>query len=97
MSGPLQFQQVLVKPRKTKTVHWRQRGGGLLSLVDTSGEIGLCTVQRGHYLSPKIIAFPEVTIYPQLATISTEIISVSACTARIGGLGGGVNFGNARI
>ena len=24
-------------------MHWRQRGGGLLSLVNTCGEIGLCT------------------------------------------------------
>ena len=30
---PLRLQQVLVKPRKTTAVHWRQREGGLLSLV----------------------------------------------------------------
>ena len=31
--NPLRLQQVLVKPRKTTAVHWRQREGGLLSLV----------------------------------------------------------------
>jgi hypothetical protein len=31
---PLRLQQVLVKPRRTEAVYWRQRGGGLLSLVN---------------------------------------------------------------
>ena len=31
---PLRLQQVLIKPRRTKSVHWWQRGGGLLSLVN---------------------------------------------------------------
>ena len=39
---PLRLQQVLVKPRNTETEQWRQRRGGLLSLVNTCGEIGLC-------------------------------------------------------
>ena len=30
----LQLQQVLARPRKTAAVHWRQRGGGLLSLIN---------------------------------------------------------------
>ena len=42
-SPPLRLQQVLVLPRRTEAVNWRQRGGGLLSLVNTCGEIGLCT------------------------------------------------------
>ena len=39
---PLRLQQVLVKPRNKETEQWRQRRGGLLSLVNTCGEIGLC-------------------------------------------------------
>ena len=31
--GSSRLQQVLIKPRRTKSVHWWQRGGGLLSLV----------------------------------------------------------------
>ena len=31
---PLRLPQVLIKPRKTTAVHWRQREGGLLSLVN---------------------------------------------------------------
>ena len=38
----LRLPQVLIKPRKTTGVHWWQREGGLLSLVNTCGEIGLC-------------------------------------------------------
>ena len=37
--SPLRLQQVFIKPRKTAGV---QREGGLLSLVNTCGEIGLC-------------------------------------------------------
>ena len=40
--SPLRLPQVLIKPRKTAGVHWWQREGGLLSLVNTCGEIGLC-------------------------------------------------------
>ena len=40
--GTLRLQQVLIEPRKTAEVHWWQREGGLLSLVNTCGEIGLC-------------------------------------------------------
>ena len=40
--GSLRLQQVLIKPRKTAAVHWRQSEGGLLSLVNTCGETGLC-------------------------------------------------------
>ena len=40
---PLRLQQVLIKPRKTAAVHRRQSEGGLLTLVNTCGEIGLCT------------------------------------------------------
>ena len=32
--GALRLQKVWVKPRKTEAVHWQQRGGGLLSLVN---------------------------------------------------------------
>ena len=32
--GALRLPQVLIKPRKTTGVHWWQREGGLLSLVD---------------------------------------------------------------
>ena len=34
LPSTLRLQQVLVKPRKTTAVHWRQREGGLLSLVN---------------------------------------------------------------
>ena len=37
--SPLRLPQVLIKPRKTTGVHWWQREGGLLSLVNTCGEI----------------------------------------------------------
>ena len=35
---PLRLQQVLIKPRKTAAVHWRQSEGGLLSLVNTKSD-----------------------------------------------------------
>ena len=35
----LRLQQVLVKPRNTETVQWRQRRGGLISLVNIKDRI----------------------------------------------------------
>ena len=42
--GALRLQQVSVKPRKTAAVHRRQSEGGLLTLVNTCGEIDVCTL-----------------------------------------------------
>ena len=47
--GALRLQQVLIKPRKTAAVHRRQSEGGLLTLVNTCGEIGLCTLFPRRY------------------------------------------------
>ena len=35
---PVRLQQVLIKPRKTAAVHWRQSEGGLLSLVNIKSD-----------------------------------------------------------
>ena len=43
VGGALRLPQVLIKPRKTISSALVAGGGGLLSLVNTCGETGLCT------------------------------------------------------
>ena len=76
--APLRLPQVLIKPRKTAGVHLWQRERGLLTLVNTCVEIGLCTpymegvppctVCRNQF--PKSIksTHPPLPIYDTLVT-----------------------------